>query len=259
MQNLPNIKLTEQELKMILERKLNYGGESYICLGSNYDTLYKLFRNPRLCGTELYDGTYIPDVTELIKMSDNKFQKLKRLHELQLKHVVLPLSTISFNGELIGYEMVKKTNMYPIWFGILKEDEIIHYLNQIREILEYFAKHDITYGDIKERNILHSIATREIVFCDMDNVQIEEYPIDVLDYELDFYLNNGGSKKYIDAYMHSLMTLEALELCIGDLDENQKEFKAFFTKKGISIIESLIKPSEYKGEYISRYIKKRRG
>ena len=75
----------------------------------------------------------IPNITELVKMSDNKFQKIKRLHELQLQYSVLPLSTISFNGELIGYEMIEKTNMNPIWFGVLTLEEIIYYLNKIKK------------------------------------------------------------------------------------------------------------------------------
>ena len=259
MRSLPNLKLSEKQLKSVLETKVDYGGESYICLGLEGNTLYKLFRNPNIGTSQIYDASYKPNVTELVQMSENKFQKLKRLHELQLKYSVLPLSTISYNGELIGYEMIQKNNMEPIWFGILTEEEIIYYLNKIRKILEYFAKYDITYGDIKERNILHSIATGEIVFCDMDNVRIGENPIDICDYELDFYLDNGGKEAYIDSYMHSLMTLEALELCLDDVEESQNEYKRYFKKSALPIIKTLIKPEEYEGEYISQYIKKRRG
>ena len=259
MRNLPNIKLSERQLKSILETKLDYGGESYICLGLEGNTLYKLFRNPDITTAFLYDDSYIPNITELVQMSDNKFQKIKRLHELQLQYSVLPLSTISFNGELIGYEMLEKTNMHPIWFGVLTVEEIIYYLNKIKKILEYFAKHDITYGDIKERNILHNMVTGEMAFCDMDNVRIGENPIDVCDYELEFYLNNGGAEAYIDSYMHSLMTLEALQLCLDDVEQNQKEYKTYFKRSALPIIKTLIKPEEYKGEYILQYIKKRRG
>lgn len=259
MRNLPNLKLTQQQLSSILERKLDYGGESYICLGTEGNTLYKLFRNPNYENFKIYDPSYIPSTSEIIQMSDNKFQKLQKLHEMQLKHAVLPLRTISLDKELIGYEMIKKTNMSPIWLGIMSKEERVYYLNQIRKILNYFAKHDITYGDVKDRNILHSIVSGEIVFCDMDNIRIGENPIDIADYELDFYLKNGGSEEHIDAYMHSLMTLEALQLCLDDINENPKTFSQHFQKKSIPIIKTLINPQDYRGEYISQYIKKRRG
>ena len=65
MRNLPNIKLSERQLKSILETKLDYGGESYICLGLEGNTLYKLFRNPDITTAFLYDDSYIPNITEL--------------------------------------------------------------------------------------------------------------------------------------------------------------------------------------------------
>lgn len=99
MKIMPNIKLTQEEYEQIAtQNKIAFGGERIICKGENPNSLYKIFVE--------YD-TITP-----VGMSDNKHEKIKELYQRQLEHAVQPLSTISLNGDLIGYEMTYVKMIY---------------------------------------------------------------------------------------------------------------------------------------------------
>ena len=241
---MPNITLTIDEFFDMEDQEFAHGGEAVIFRTEKPNTLYKFFKD--------HNRNYID-------MSENKFKKILELYKLNLESAVRPLSTISVNGHLVGYEMTYNPDSVTLKNSGFDRQQKIAVLKRTKEILEYFRTQDITYGDVKSNNILIDRKTGNIEFCDMDNIRIGENPIDITDYELDFYLKNGGLEEHIDAYMHSLMTLEALQLCLDDINENPKTFSQHFQKKSIPIIKTLINPQDYRGEYISQYIKKRRG
>lgn len=94
MKNLPNIELTPQLCTdLIQNRRFSKGGESIICRpqDSNY-TLYKIFTQP-------------PPSSAITEMSENKLNKLRALYQKSLEYSLKPVSTISLDGRLIGYEM----------------------------------------------------------------------------------------------------------------------------------------------------------
>ena len=198
MRLMPNISLTEKEVEILTTRKVfNYGGEAIICQTDNPSTLYKIFTSP--------------SSREVIPMTENKEVKITMLHLLKLRNSTYPLSTISMNGTLIGYEMTKAIDFLPIFLPDLSREEIIHMLKQAKSTLEYFASEDITYGDVKNDNLLVNPKTGEIIFCDMDNIRLGTREIDIASYELEWFLQcYGKTDEKADAYMHNLLTLEML-------------------------------------------------
>ncbi len=242
MTRLKNIEFSENEVHRLIKKSFfSSGGEAVICRTNNPNTLYKIFIKGTMYNT--------------IAMSENKLRKLERIHEMELKGCVRPIQTISSQGKLIGYEMTYDPNDIRFFPGYFKRSEVVRKLKETRNILQYFADHDITYGDIALRNILFNKHTGEVKFCDMDNVKIGEYPMDIIPTRLRDYHEICGIDDKTDAYMHNLLTLDAfgLRLYYSDRDDISEEFKG----KAIPIVESMKEPENFQGEYIIQYIKKK--
>lgn len=241
MKRMPNIKLTREEFERLLKHKIiGSGSEAMVYRTEKQNTAYKIF------GIN----------SKTAKMSDNKAKKIIELYQMAPEHITSPISTISLDGRLIGYEMTydpedKKFNPFA-----LSRPEVIHFLKSTKDILEAFASEDITYGDVAGRNILINPRTGSIKFCDIDNIRLGEYPIDLIGNILGKYTKVRGVDDATDAYMHSVMTLNSF-----DLDEeecSQEEFAWHFTQKGTKILRQIREKTTYNGEYIVQYVKKRR-
>ena len=250
MRRMPTKELTSAFCDyLLLDCKFDIGGEAVICRDDETNTLYKIFVLP---------GSDIPDY-----MPDNKFHKIEKLYQKSLQYSVQPLSTITLDGRLIGYEMTYDPydiSMYNI--KRLSRKQKLFYLRQVKDALEYFASQDITYGDVKNDNILINPKTKKVTFCDMDNIRLGQYPIDVMGYELSDYIElRGQIDATADAYMHNLLTLQQLNFS----NSSQKEILTVMRhgvrpihmpERAMQIVESLTKPEMFNGEYIIQYIKK---
>ena len=260
MQTLPNITLTNEECKNLLRnRRFAKGGESVICHSDNQHTLYKIF-------------VIDPTIEIATPMSDNKFSKIKSLYKKRLEHATHPLSTISMNGELIGYEMTYDPAFIPLEKMDLSRKEMIRALKETREILLYFDSKDITYSDIKSDNILINPKTHKIMFCDMDNTRVGEYPVDLKCFNLmRFYEIYGKMDNVVQAYMHNLLTLQQLgftsdlELPSGELSTSYHSIitalrhgkrPTKFKQGANEIFDSMTSPQTFNGEYAIQYIKR---
>ncbi len=254
MKNLPNINFTLKEIEEIVKRDHIVGGEAGIYETGNQLTLYKIF-----CKAEEIrnSNSYSFNSSPITTMSYNKLRKLEKLYQMQLEHSVRPISTISVAGELVGYEMTRDPKDQVITSVNLSRSELIHYLEQTKNILEYFSHHDIIYGDVAKRNILINHKTRTAKFCDMDNIKLGSYGIDVKSWELISYtIERDGLDQKTDAYMHSLMTLTGLDIDM-DLCVLQNEyFHKHFTPPAFDVIEGIGNPKNYNGEYLVQYVKK---
>ena len=74
--------------------------------------------------------------------------------------------------------------------------------------------------------------------------------------QLQKYYEICGLDTKTDAYMHSLMTLNSF-----DLDENycsMEEFRYYFEESGEEILKQIRDKTTYDGEYIVKYVKKRK-
>ena len=239
MKRIPNIKLTEKEVCELLTRhKIVTGGEATICEGGNPYTLYKMFSK---------SGKPMP-------MGENKERKVTKLYQKQLEYSVRPVSTISLGDVLIGYEMVDEYDFDSFKLYQLPPDELMHFLKETKNVLEYFTNKGIIYGDIEPRNILFNRYTGEIKFCDMDNIQIDDCSMDKFPYSLLEYVETRGIDNGVHPYMHNRLILGAFDLdmyCSG-----KYALKKIFKRDGRKIIESMIEPKEFKDEYVLPYMKK---
>lgn len=239
MKRIPNIKLTEKQVQELLTRhKLVTGGEATICDGDNPYTLYKLFSEY---------GIPKP-------MGDNKEKKIISLYQEDLDYSVRPVSTISLNDMIIGYEMINEYDFDNFKLYQLSRDELLYFLKESKRILEYFSNKGIIYGDVEPRNILFNRYTGEIKFCDMDNTQIGIYPMDKLPYSLIEYDKMRGIDNGVHPYMHNIMTLRAFELDL--YCSSKSDVKKVFERHANSIIKSMRDPREFNDEYIVTYMKK---
>ena len=239
MQLMPNKKLNSLQVNwLITNRLLSSGAEAAICRTNNPHTVYKIFRK----------------LSQPIPMCDNKIEKIKKLYQMSLDNATRPIRTLSCNGELIGYEMTYDSNDTRFSPYYLSKEEIIHYLEETKRILEYFASKDIIFGDVADRNILINNQFGNITFCDMDNIRLGQHPIDLIALDLRNYEERRGIDEYVDHYMHSLFTLHTF-----DLDEycDDLSFVTDIFEDSIEpIISTLREPEEYQDEYIIDYIKK---
>lgn len=178
---------------------VNRGAESVILRKPKQNKVLKLF-SPDIDGEENQK-----DIME------NKLNKLVKLHNRQLKYLTLPINTISCEGEFIGYEMNYCHDDEELLLAPLYTEEKIEILKRIKEILEYFYQWDIIYGDIKSDNILINRINGNITFCDIDNIQIQNNPMDLYPTELTSYHKKCGSfDERVHSYMHNLLTLSEL-------------------------------------------------
>lgn len=91
MKRMPNIKLTREEFERLLKhKKIGSGSEATIYQSEQENTAYKIFGFNQ----------------KTAKMSDNKANKIFKLYQMAPEHITSPISTISLDGTLIGYEML---------------------------------------------------------------------------------------------------------------------------------------------------------
>ena len=251
MKRLPNKKLTTQELDLLIEDNLyDYGGEAIICTTNNPHSVYKIF---------VYPGTNIPD-----RMSDNKLRKVSYYYQNDITGLIKPLSTLENNGDLIGYETTFDSTNTSLLDSLLTPSEIFSCLNQSKDILEYLATKDITYGDVTSDNLLVNARTKKVTFCDIDNTRVGEYPIDVMSDSLSNYVfSRRAADSTIDAYMHNLLTLEQLYFRNASYTEIVRKLRAGQNpieadQLASRIITSMQDPPNFTGEYVLPYIKQKR-
>lgn len=259
MRTLPNLKLTEQQLNILLKNVLSEGSEGLICQGENPNTVYKFFfgenRDTR------------PNVThkkeELTEMADNKHSKIQRLYQDKVEGLVQPVSTISCDGILLGYEITRNPNDIAL-IDYLKQqnptrEERIAILKNAKKRLEYFAHKDIIYGDVATRNILVDPTQPNslVTYCDIDNMQVGPYPIDLIPRDARQYHHRRGIDEKLDAYMHNFMIFPALRLNFELIDYYcMRELIPYdFEEEATPIILSMENPEQFIGEYIINHVK----
>ncbi len=253
MKRIPNIALTSSQLDEIVELWSfdREGGEAIICESGKHNSLYKIFY-------DIY-------TKEVVPLSDNKFKKILALHKMNLEHSVKILSTISVNGQLFGYEMSYDPLDIALNRTMLNRKQIIEVLKQSSEILKYYSRHDIIYGDVKSNNILINRKTGKTTFCDMDNIQIASLPIDLKGRELRHFLSQYGEVDYkADSYMHNLLTLQLLGFPskyttmegVAITLESGKIPEDLFTEEGKAIFRTMRNPANFNGQYAIQYVKK---
>lgn len=247
MKTLPNIKLTLDEYDFLLDNhKVDYGGEAIVCKSFHKKTAFKIF---------VFCGTDVP-----VPMTDNKFKKIKLQYQSPLAHSVRPLSTISINGELVGYEMTYDKKDTPLLE--VSPKNMIDYLKQAREILTYYHSKDIIYGDVKNDNILVNRKTKKVKFCDMDNICMGDLPIDIQGTELKNFCDRYGTlDTSVDEYMHNILTLgevnyrkKKIPEIIKILEVENQTFPKMYNQAAQKVLRSMRNPKDFIGGYIIDHV-----
>lgn len=254
MKNLPNLDFSKQDIQILRNRAFDYGGESVIVRSTTGSSVYKIFDDDFLKDPK--------DLKEIEKARDNKLQKVRLLYSLDnFNNDVKVLSTISVDGNFIGYEMTYNLDDISLLMAPLTTKEKIRYLKLVKDKLLYFENYGIVYSDIKSDNILVNDKKKTISFCDLDNIQIGNYPIDIKDEIVDnFILNYGKLDEKIHSYMHNLLTLKELFNIDGNYYEvlnylENGNVSNFLNEDGNRITKELVKvDNRYSGKYVIDYL-----
>lgn len=253
MRNLPNIELPRKHINLMLMSPFSIGGEAIICHGYDTHTLYKFFLGKQKGFSCFYN------FRDLSEMPDSKYEKIKLLHQMNLEDSVQPVSTLSCDGTIFGYEITFDEDdlsfAYPS--TCKSREDIIYYSDYIKNVLDYYAFKDIIYADVAARNILINKKTRKAKFCDMDNIKAGGYEPEAISSDLVEYDEIRGIDRQTDAYMHNIMLMRKLGLEPNECLEDDELFLEEFDERALPILRSIQNPKDFNGEYAIQYIKRR--
>lgn len=252
MGNIPTIKITEALLEQqLLSSTYATGGEAIICETTESDTLDKFFVDPTT-----REVTYMPE---------NKQRKIERLYQMDLDEGVRPHAIICASGRIVGYRMLKPKGYIALEKAVLTRKQKVAVIRNSQQALETFAKHDITYVDIKSDNILVNPKTSQIMYCDMDNIRLGEYDVDLKSRDvMRIFEIHGQIDEQVSAYTHNLLTLQQLGFK-EEIPEYSSDillaikrgpFPTGFKQTARPIIETMPYPEQFQGEYLAKHIKR---
>lgn len=236
---IPNKEITKKQFfELIINNKLTFGGEAIICQSDNPYSLYKIFSKA---------GQPKP-------MEKNKEMKINYLYETKPDFCIQPINTISLDDIIIGYEMTADPRLKSYESYQLSSEELKYFLIKTRNILEYFSSLGIIYGDIKLSNILFNRDTGDIQFCDMDNIALNNNPMDLIPSTIQSYHDSRSLDVNIHPYMHNIMTLHVLDFDVYLTSKNK--LRHYFKRQAIKTIESMKDPKNFDNQYIIQHLKK---
>lgn len=246
MRELPIKKISQEEYEQIMQNIVNFGGESVICKSDNPGTLNKMFTIPENCMPR-----------------QNKINKLNAIYkEGNLRFSTMPISLIKKGDTFTGYEVTYSAEDITLDTAEMSSEIKIFVLTRIKRILEYYASKNITYGDVRGSNILINPLTKSVKFCDIDNIKINDYHIDLMSDELLQLTRARGKVDWIsDAYMYNLLTLQQLSYEGATYDDilnliNCGIYPKNFKSKAHKVLDSMLSPKTFNGETIIEYVKK---
>ena len=261
MKRLPNTNISNEILNKLIQNNLLFCGAEGIIVKGNGSTVLKLFYETTKNGASY-------------SMSQNKFKKINLIYRTNIGYITKPLATITCDGKLIGYAMVYDKNNIAYNLTNVSLEDNIAILKKVRAILEYFKSQDIVYADLHARNILINKLNHEVSFCDIDNIMIEDYPMDLICYFLSWYISEEkGDLNNIMAYMANILTYIKINFpdyqyitysdIISKIRHNPNEIINLLTekcdreiqyKKVRKITREMASPSNFNGEYIVDYL-----
>lgn len=249
MTTLSNIEISKEKLAWYYETTVNLAGaEGKIFEVNTNGVVRKIFHPPISEEKE--------DQEKYYQEMENKHQKLILLHQKQIENDIVPIATISYQDSIVGYDMtspnlqkIGKCNMFE--------------LTKLKEKLKKFHSEGIVHGDIKLSNILRN-QQGELALCDLDNMQVEDYPIDYVNYMISYFPKETKLvDENSDIYLYNLFLLQQLFFPQNDYQQIVDEivyghFPSTLTKEGK---EELYKMQRsfigYEGKFLDTLIKRK--
>lgn len=185
-----------------------YGGEGFICRipDGRRNILLKIFYDQ--CNRCPFP----------IKTIENKKRKIDILRSMTLPNKIQVEGRIFLQNEFIGYLVGEAMNYQDFSLNTFTTFQKLEFLKKLRNQLERFHQLGIIYGDLKSDNVLsHYKNYRLGCLCDLDNMQVQGNPIDIMDNYVDEFLYQYGDvNEMLDWYAFNLLTIEI----IFGLDKN---------------------------------------
>ncbi len=162
--------------------------------------LLKLFYNP-------FNGASLPE-----KTIQNKRKKISTLKKMVLPNRVQVKGNVFLDDKFIGYILTEAMNYQDLCFNSFTTFQKLEFLRRLKTQLQRFHALGIIYGDLKSNNVLSHISNYKLgCLCDLDNMQVKGYPIDITsDYVDEFLFQYGDINEKLDWYMFNLLTLETI-------------------------------------------------
>lgn len=251
MANLPNIELTKDELSYFMNERTNLlGAEGKVFTGIHQGEARKIFYYP-------FNGT-TRELEEFYNEMDNKRKKLIALSQKHLNNDIVPIATLSYDDVMVGYDMTSPNLKKAAHYDIKK-------LEKLKQRLKAFHEVGVIHGDVKESNILIN-SNEDIVLCDLDNMQVDDYPIDYLNYIIEYFPNDADLiPQNADIYLYNLFFLKQLFFKEKEYDEIVDDiiYGKFPKELNRESIEELYKMQRcstcYQGNYlIDTYTKRKK-
>lgn len=171
------------------------------------------------------------------------------------------LSSLSYEGRLVGYDMTYDENAVDLLTVELPILEKVFYWIMAQQKLEYFHELGIVFGDVKSNNILINPKKKSLSFCDLDNIQMGNYPMDCCsDYLISFADDDGFVPEEVDRYMYNLMLLSELEQTSKGYDEVLGLLELgyqfpYLKETAQPILREMRKASySFKGDYLTKHL-----
>ena len=203
-------------------------------------------------------------------IDENLFEQKYHMYAQMIKNISNTYLKSNFDSEDAVQEVfLKYLNNYHKFINKNEESEenviqllipsSIKVLKQSRDSLIELSKHDITYGDVTEVNILYNRRNKTVKLCDIDNIRIGNLPIDAKGYTLQkYYSLTGTIDEKTDAYMHNILTLKSLSYDYSTYDTSilvdlrRGIYPTSFKQTAKPILDSLNDPNSFSGEYIPK-------
>ena len=252
---LSNIELSKEELDFVQKNYQNFGQESKIIFLES-GKVRKIFNDSF--------GLNNLEKEEKEEIRENKLRKMISLSQNKNFHNgITPIATLSFEKKFIGVDLTTNPNFIEFGAARLDRKESLFYLKLIRQKLEEFHQMGIVYGDLRGDNILIDPEEQTVSFCDLDNMQIHNYPINLQSHILRPFFYDGFLDEKADVFMYNLLLIDALDNYYSGYQEIIHALEMgyqpnYLIREARNILEQIkvgYASGIYRGPYLDSYVK----
>lgn len=174
--------------------------------------LYRIFNGKKRYVLKLFYEPYKELYVWPKHIVENKEKKITILESKNFPNHIQILGNATVEHEFIGYFMNEAYPYQDFCLNTFSTYQQIIFLKKLRNQLQRFHNLGYFYGDLKSDNVLSHIYRYNLsCLCDLDNMQIKEFPIDIKsDYVDEFLYQYGEVDEKLDWYVFNLLTIETL-------------------------------------------------
>lgn len=195
------------------------------------------------------------NVTMDLKTRKNKELKLFRLDKYEnikqyYNQIICMVNNLTYDY-LAGY-IVKKAPGLPLDKINLASNEKIDVLKKLKKIIMEFEQMGIIYSDLHFDNIYYDQKTKKIKLIDIDNISIDELPVDLLSSLYKSYYSYGGySFQNARIFVFNLISFMLITDKMSTYDIHELNYQTyqkdydFLNKEAIHLCNNLLNMNIY--------------